>query len=412
MSSVALFAAVHPACGHAFGRPDDLPGKAAGRLPPPRHANLQPPPTEPAKTRSNEAPDPSVRIHPPVQLHRSTTAAPAIQNEGTGLGFVYDVATSTPLLAKLRTLSTNPREAGITISADGPSILLGNAVTGTNLGRGQHVFASKDPATGTLRFNSLVAGDNITITPDGSGSIVISAAVPRAPAPAPAPVPPAPPVPAPTPVPVETEWLTRGEDKLGRHPLSMKAPSCVTSNGHSVIMGTGAITMHNNCFVWGDGEYLGTSAKRQFLVGASGDPGSDEPAVAFYTNPSRSVGVCLNSGSSAWATLSDRGTKENLVVVDPMDVLGRVEKLPIYRYNYKDNPAEQASVGPMADDWYDLFPTEKDKRSIETIDLDGISLAAIKGLAQLVREQGGTISAMRSEIDDLKGRLRALGSVC
>ena len=38
----------------------------------------------------------------------------------------------------------------------------------------------------------------------------------------------------------------------------------------------------------------------------------------------------------------------------------------------------------MAQDWHALFPSEKDPLGIDTIDLDGISFAAIKALINRV----------------------------
>ena len=50
------------------------------------------------------------------------------------------------------------------------------------------------------------------------------------------------------------------------------------------------------------------------------------------------------------------------------------------QFCYKGADPDTVFRGPMAQDWHELFPSKKDGRRIDTLDLDGISLAAIKGL--------------------------------
>ena len=99
----------------------------------------------------------------------------------------------------------------------------------------------------------------------------------------------------------------------------------------------------------------------------------------------------LAAGLSAW--VSDRNAKENLRPFD--GVLERLERIPIYEYNYKGQAAERVCRGPMAQDWHSEFQSDKDPLRIDTMDLDGVALAAIKELSSQVRE-------LRAEVERLK----------
>ena len=58
-------------------------------------------------------------------------------------------------------------------------------------------------------------------------------------------------------------------------------------------------------------------------------------------------------------------------------------------------------MGPYAQDWYSLFPSGKPNLVIETMDLDGVALSAIKGLNTKIKLQ-------EKEIIDLKEKIAIL----
>lgn len=59
----------------------------------------------------------------------------------------------------------------------------------------------------------------------------------------------------------------------------------------------------------------------------------------------------------------------------------------------------------MAQDFYAAFGLGDDERYISTIDTDGIALAAIQGLYELVNAEN---AALRQQVSDLGARLKAL----
>lgn len=149
----------------------------------------------------------------------------------------------------------------------------------------------------------------------------------------------------------------------------------VASGAHSMALGLGSEATHDHSLVWSDATARVSTADDQVTLGATG-------GMVISTNPAGSLGVTIGAGLSAWAVVSDRNAKDNLRSV--VGVLERLEKLGVYEYNYKGHDPAVVCRGPMAQDWHDLFPTAKDKLRLDTIDLDGVTIAAIQELAELV----------------------------
>ena len=93
---------------------------------------------------------------------------------------------------------------------------------------------------------------------------------------------------------------------------------------------------------------------------------------------------------------SDRNIKENFQDIEPKEVLAKVATLPITKWNYKDDENHTLHLGPMAQDFAAAFGLGDNEKRISMMDSDGVALAAIKGLNQLVEEKD-------KEIKDLKG---------
>lgn len=104
-------------------------------------------------------------------------------------------------------------------------------------------------------------------------------------------------------------------------------------------------------------------------------------------------------------TRSDRNQKENFAPVDVQEFLAKVATLPIETWNYKDQNAAIRHIGPMAQDFAAAFGVGEDHRFINTVDANGVALAAIQGLYKLLQEKDAAISAMRAELDELKQQM-------
>ncbi len=172
-----------------------------------------------------------------------------------------------------------------------------------------------------------------------------------------------------------------------------------------------ADAVNDGSFVWSDyssGSALLKDAKaNQFLVRASG-------GTYVYSNEAASSGVVLTAGSGAWANLSDRNAKTNVVPLDDDAVLAKVDALPIDAWQYKTERGVR-HVGPMAQDFYAAFGTGADNRHITSIDEDGVALAAIKALdaklaakdVEVRRLQGANVQ-LRRQFAALNAKVDAL----
>ncbi len=104
---------------------------------------------------------------------------------------------------------------------------------------------------------------------------------------------------------------------------------------------------------------------------------------------------------------SDRHRKENFRTVKAHDVLDRLAALPIQKWNYKDD-AGVDHIGPMAQDFYAAFGLGVDDERISMVDADGVALAAIQGLLDLMKERDAAIASLRRDNEALQKRLAAI----
>lgn len=107
--------------------------------------------------------------------------------------------------------------------------------------------------------------------------------------------------------------------------------------------------------------------------------------------------------------ISDRNAKANVKGVDGLEVLQKVARLPITRWNYKTDPASVRHIGPMAQDFHAAFGLNgSDDKHISTVDEGGVALAAIQGVYRLVQEKEAQNQALEAKLADLERRLAAL----
>jgi len=169
--------------------------------------------------------------------------------------------------------------------------------------------------------------------------------------------------------------------------------------GYSTAMGQYASTgNHLGSFIYGDAsarsDVLNT-ADNQFVVAATG-------GTYFFSGCSItacSTGVGLAPGSGSWFSLSDRNAKTAVQPLDPREVLKKVAALPLNTWQYKTQDAQYRHMGPMAQDFYAAFQLGESDKSIDTVDADGVALAAIQGLNALLAEKDAKTTAQLEEKD-------------
>ena len=115
------------------------------------------------------------------------------------------------------------------------------------------------------------------------------------------------------------------------------------------------------------------------------------------TSASGATGAELTPGSSSWTVLSDRKAKTAVQAVDGRDVLKKVASLPLNTWRYKTQDAKFRHMGPMAQDFYAAFKLGESDKGIDTVDADGVALAAIQGLNTLLAENEAKAAARLDE---------------
>jgi hypothetical protein len=154
---------------------------------------------------------------------------------------------------------------------------------------------------------------------------------------------------------------------------------------------------HPGTFLYADSHdsNFDSKAANEFAVRATG-------GVRFVTGTdplgSPHGGVKLEPGSSSWSSLSSWNIKTNFSLVEGKMVLRRLSNVPIGTWNYKDQAPSIRHIGPQAEDFYTAFSLGEDERHISTIDADGVALAAIQGLHQMVKEQEDQMIAQQRKI--------------
>ena len=87
-------------------------------------------------------------------------------------------------------------------------------------------------------------------------------------------------------------------------------------------------------------------------------------------------------GGAIFPFLSDRNIKKNIKPIKKDIIPTKLKKLPISTWEYKDDSEGLIHIGPMAQDFHELFGTGDD-RTIHPVDVAGVTLGAIKELADI-----------------------------
>lgn len=132
----------------------------------------------------------------------------------------------------------------------------------------------------------------------------------------------------------------------------------------------------------------------------------------LFTNATTTTGVSLAAGGSSWNVISDRNAKTGFRPVDGESVLRKLRAVPVTSWRYKDEENRSVRhVGPMAQDFHKAFGLTDSDKVINTSDLDGINLAAVKALEARtagLRRELDEKNRMISELEARLSRVEAL----
>jgi hypothetical protein len=123
--------------------------------------------------------------------------------------------------------------------------------------------------------------------------------------------------------------------------------------------------------------------------------------------PTNKLQVAGGISATAFVNTSDRNAKENFAPVSPREVLGKVAALPISTWNYKEM-RDGRHMGPMAQDFHAAFGLGGSDTTITTVDPDGVALAAIQGLNELLKEKDTKIAHLEQRLTELEKLVHTL----
>ncbi|MBL0121886.1 MAG: tail fiber domain-containing protein [Betaproteobacteria bacterium] len=153
-------------------------------------------------------------------------------------------------------------------------------------------------------------------------------------------------------------------------------------------------------FAWYQG---GTHSDTVFAPGAAG--------VALMTLtvglPTSLPAVSGVARAQTFTSTSDRATKEAFELVDGAKVLAALVKMPLQSWKYR-NEEKIRHIGPTAQDFRAAFGVGYDDKTIATVDADGVAMAAIQGLHQLMKEKDSTIAGQAARISGLEFELQRI----
>ncbi len=122
----------------------------------------------------------------------------------------------------------------------------------------------------------------------------------------------------------------------------------------------------------------------------------------FYSNEGLTTGVTLAAGAGSWTNLCDRNKKEHFQQVDGEEVLTALRDVPVTTWNYKQTDPSVRYMGPMAQDFWQAFKLSgTDSLGINTVNIDGVNLAAVKALD----ERTSNVKRMEQELREVKAEL-------
>jgi len=174
----------------------------------------------------------------------------------------------------------------------------------------------------------------------------------------------------------------------------------------SFAAGCQARANHSGSFVWADafpastGPTFASSATNQFNVRANG--GVRIATATHSTSGAILAGVQVAAGGSGWGVLSDKNAKENFRAIDGDALLNKLAEVPMSTWNYKTQDDRIRHIGPMAQDFYESFGVGEDNTHINTVDADGVALAAVQALHQTVKRRDAQIEALTERIERLE----------
>jgi hypothetical protein len=194
-----------------------------------------------------------------------------------------------------------------------------------------------------------------------------------------------------------------GNQALGSRATIPGGQGNIAGGDRSFAAGRRAQANHDGVFIWGDNTNadIASTVANEFTARTSG-------GARFFSDAAATVGVSLPPGGGAWVAISDRAAKTDFASVDAQAILEAVAALPVETWSYATQDPAIRHIGPTAQEFAASFGVGDDPRGINTVDADGVALAAIQALYQRVQEKDAALAAQQQQVTTLEARLVAL----
>ena len=202
------------------------------------------------------------------------------------------------------------------------------------------------------------------------------------------------------------QFLIRAAGGVGINVANPEAPlhafgavdATLTGGGIAIL---GSLTSQNMVLDNNEIQARNNSAASTLFLNAGGG----NVSIGTASSTARLRVVSATCDGSSWINASDRNLKAGFAPVDAREVLAKVAALPLQSWHYTNAPGTR-HVGPMAQDFQAAFGLGSDDKSIATVDADGVALAAIQGLNELLKAQAAELHSLKQELAELR---RAVG---
>lgn len=143
--------------------------------------------------------------------------------------------------------------------------------------------------------------------------------------------------------------------------------------------------------------------------------GDDHVCINKTTCPNYpfEVGDSTSNGNGAyvtdggtWTSTSSRDTKDRFNVLDKQQVLNDILGLSVTGWHYKNT--DEYHIGPVAEDFYELFGTGHDERHLAPGDMAGVALLGIQAMNEKVEQLEQQVADQQDIIEELLQRVEAL----
>ena len=184
-----------------------------------------------------------------------------------------------------------------------------------------------------------------------------------------------------------------------RQMINLWGTSATTPNEFGIGVQSGTTYFRSNSnFCW----HKGGTHNDNFCT--PGGTGTVQMALRDTAAATTAVGHLY---AATFNTGSDRAVKTAIESINPRSVLRKVLAMPITSWAYKtDNTTRH--IGPMAQDFHKAFGLGSSDKSIATVDADGVALAAIQGLHQMVKDKDAKIGALEQLNATMQKKLAAI----